>query len=193
MKKILILKSKYLVCFIIFPMFFSCEKTKEDELFSYLTNDSISMWNVTMSSLAVLSDSTYYHHYFRSISFDENFECNQYAYTIYGDRMIDFLGPEPNYLGLCNQWGILNDSTVKLNCRDVFVVRIISRDTVHLIDTLGVKQHEMYRVQPPWNIDEELVKMRDKEVKSGKYLENNLDGEMFRDAPIGNRRLPQMY
>src|SRR5690606_10445309 len=188
------MKTSFTIITSLFILLTSCTKSKKEELKAYLTNDSISMWDITMKRLAVLSDTTYYHHYFRSISFGGNFECNQYAYTIYGDRIIDFLGPKPNYLGLCNKWEILNDSTVKLNCRDVFVVRIISRDTVHLIDTLGVKQHEMYRVQPPWNIDEETVKIRDKEVKSGKYLENDIDGEMFRDAPIGNnRRLPQMY
>ena len=185
--------NKYLVYFIISFIFFGCKKEKK-EIFIYLTNDTISMWNMRMSRLVILDDTTYHHHYFRSISFCENYECNQYAYTIYGDRIIDFLGPKPNYLGLCNKWEILNDSTIKLNCRDVFVVKVISRDTLHLIDTLGIKQHEMYRVQPPWNIDEESVKLRDKEVKSGKYLENNMDGEMFRDAPIGNnRKPPPMY
>lgn len=51
---------------------------------NYLTNDSISMWDITMKRLAVLSDTSYYHHYFRSISFRKNFECDQYAKTIWG-------------------------------------------------------------------------------------------------------------
>ncbi len=165
MKKIGLL---LLVC-----LMMGCKKEKEGILI-YLTNDTISMWNMKISRLVILDDTTYYHHYFRSISFGENFECNQYAYTVYGDRIIDFLGPKPNYLGLCNKWEILNDSTVKLNCRDVFVIKIISRDTLHLIDTLGVKQHEMYRVQPPWNIDEESVKIRDKQVESGEYLDKRV-------------------
>ena len=166
--------NKVIICLIVSLFLFNCKKTKEDELFSYLTNDSISMWNITMKRLAVLRDTTYYHHYFRSISFDKNFECNQYAYTIYGDRIMDVLGPKPNYSGLCNKWEILNDSTVKLNCKNIFLIRKVSRDTLHLIDTLGVKQHEMYRVQPPWNISEKSIKRRDREVESGKYLDNRV-------------------
>jgi len=152
----------------------SCGKTKKEELREYLTNDSISMWDITMKRLTVLSDTTYYHRYFRSYLIQDDFVCEAFAKTRNGIRYIDFLGPKPNLRGLCNKWEILNDSTVKLNCRDVFVVRIISRDTVHLIDTLGVKQHEMYRVQPPWNIDEESVKIRDKRVESGEYLDKRI-------------------
>lgn len=188
------MKTSFTIITSLFILLTSCTKSKKEELRVYLTNDSISMWDITMKRLTVLSDTTYYHHYFRSYLIQDDFVCESFAKTRNGIRYIDFLGPKTNFKGLCNKWEILNDSTVKLNCRDVFVVRIISRDTVHLIDTLGVKQHEMYRVQPPWNIDEESVKIRDKEVESGKYLENDLDGEMFRDAPIGNnRRLPQMY
>ena len=66
---------------------------------------------------------------------------------------------------------MLNDSTVKLNCNNIFVVRIISKDTLFLIDVSGIKHHEMYRVQPPWNINEESVKIRDEQVKSGEYLD----------------------
>ena len=166
--------NKVIICLIVSLFLFNCKKTKEDELFSYLTNDSISMWDITMKRLTVLRDTTYYHHYFRSISFDKNFECNQYGYTIYGARIMDVLGPKPNYLGLCNKWEILNDSTVKLNCKNIFVIRKISRDTLHLIDTLGVKQHEMYRVQPPWNISEKSIKRRDREVESGEYLDKRV-------------------
>ena len=166
--------NKFIICILISLFFLSCEKNKEKELFAYLTNDSISMWDITMKRLTVLSDTTYYHHYFRSYLIQDDFVCEGYAKTKIGERLLSIWGSEPNYAGLCNKWEILNDSTIKLNCRDVFVVRIISRDTVHLIDILGVKQHEMYRVQPPWNIDEESVKIRDKQVESGKYLDKRV-------------------
>ena len=166
--------NKVIICLIVSLFLFNCKKTKEDELFTYLTNDSISMWDITMKRLTVLSDTTYYHHYFRSYLFQDDFICESFAKTKNGIRLIDFLGPEPNLRGLCNKWEILNDSTVKLNCKNIFVIRKISRDTLHLIDTLGVKQHEMYRVQPPWNIDEESVKIRDKQVESGEYLDKRV-------------------
>lgn len=88
-----------------------------------------------------------------------------------GDRHMKVLGPEPGYADLCNKWEVLNDSTVKLNCKNVFVVRIISKDTLHLIDVSGIKKHGMYRVQQSWNIDEETLKFRDEQVKSGEYLD----------------------
>lgn len=162
----------YLLILIVLFLF-GCQSklTNKEKLLNYLTNDSISMWDITMKRLAVLSDTSYYHNYFRSISFRKNFECDQYAKTIWGDRHMEVLGPEPGYADLCNKWEILNDSTVKLNCKNVFVVRIISKDTLHLIDVSGIKKHEMYRVQQPWNIDEETVKFIDKQVKSGEYLD----------------------
>lgn len=166
--------NRLIIYLLIFLCFYSCKKHKENKLHIYLINDSLSMWDVTMKTLINFDDTTYYHHYFRSYLFKDDFICEGYAKTKIGDRLLSIWGPEPNYAGLCNKWEILNDSTVKLNCRDVFVVRIISRDTVHLIDTLGVKQHEMYRVKPPWNIDEESVEIRDKQVESGEYLDKRI-------------------
>ena len=185
--------NKLLIIIVFLFFLFGCSEKKKD-IEIILTNDSISMWDIRRCDKVEINGVAYPHCYMESISFNINGICELYKKRILNDRKIIILGPKPNYLGLCNKWEILNDSTIKLNCRDVFVVKVISRDTLHLIDTLGIKQHEMYRVQPPWNIDEESVKLRDKEVKSGKYLENNMDGEMFRDAPIGNnRKPPPMY
>lgn len=168
------MKTSYIVflLLLIFPI--SCDVSKKEELFDYLTNGKVSMWDITAKNYIKLRDTAYYREYIRSISFDVNYNCERYMKVICCDRIIDILGPKPNYRGLCNKWEILNDSTVKLNCKDVFVVKIISRDTVHLIDTLGIKQHEMYRVKPPWNIDKESVLNKNKEIESGEYLDNRI-------------------
>lgn len=163
----------------IFLLFISCEPNKTTKLNTYLTNDSISMWDITMERYVELKDTSYIHRYFRSISFSSDFNCERYAKTIYNDRMIDFLGPEPNYLGLCNKWEILNDSIVKLNCRDIFEIKIINKDTLFLLDSLGIKKHEMYRVKVPWNIDKELIQIRNEKVESGEYLDKKVYNEWW--------------
>lgn len=166
--------NNYTFLLMFFLLLLSCKHSKENKLSEYFTNDTISMWDMKMVSLQQLRDTTYYHNYFRSYLFQKDFICENYAKTNSGIRLIEILGSKPNYAGLCNKWEILNDSTIKLNCKNIFVVRIISKDTVHLIDTLGIKQHEMYRVEPPWNIDEESVRIRDKQIKTGEYLDNNI-------------------
>lgn len=154
--------------------FYSCKKHRESTLHTYLTNDSLSMWDITTRDSIMLNDSLHYYEYTKSISFDISGQSNRYDILVNKKRRIQIIGPKLNYAGLCNKWEILNDSTVKLNCRDVFVIKIISRDTLHLIDTLGVKQHKMYRVQPPWNIDEESIKTRDNQLESGEYLDRRV-------------------
>src|SRR5690606_29188112 len=117
--------NKFIIFILISLFLFSCKKNKEKELFIYLTDDSISMWDITMKTVIKFDDTTYYHHYFRSYLFKDDFICEGYAKTKIGERLLSIWGPEPNYAGLCNKWEILNDSTVKLNCRDVFVVKVI--------------------------------------------------------------------
>jgi len=156
----------------LFLLLTNCDFIKKPTLVEYLSNDSIQMWDITMYNYIELRDTSYFHKFLRSISFDKNFQCEQYARIICCERIIDVLGPKPNHFGLCNKWELLNDSTVKLNCKDVLVVKIINRDTVHLIDTLGIKQHEMYRVSPPWNVDKESVLIKNKKIENGEYLEN---------------------
>lgn len=86
------------------------------------------------------------------------------------DRHARRIGPKVNVTGKCNRWEMLNDSVIKMNCDETFVVKIINRDTVYLFDTLGVKKHEMYRVFKPWEINQESVEIRDKLIESGEYL-----------------------
>ena len=52
-------------------------------------------------------------------------------------------------------------------CKEVFVIKKINKDTVYLYDLEGFKAHEMYRVSPPWNINQESVRIRDNKVDSG--------------------------
>ncbi|QMI84724.1 hypothetical protein H1R17_06275 [Flavobacterium sp. xlx-214] len=159
------------IVFVIFFCLISCNKTKKEELKQYLTNDSMAMWDITMKNFVELKDTSYYHHYYKSYLIYSNFVCDKFAKSRDGNRFIEFLGPKPNLIGLCNQWEIKNDSTIILNCKDVFVVKIINRDTLYLFDTLGIKKHEMYRDKTPWNIDEESVLIKNKQVESGEYLD----------------------
>src|SRR5690606_19555723 len=170
--------NKFKILMIIF-LFIACQPNKSEEMRTYLTNDSISMWDITMERHVQLRDTSYIHRYFRSISFSSDFICERYVKTIYNDRMIDFLGPEPNYIGLCNKWEILNDSIVKLNCRDIFAIKIINKDTLFLFDSLGIKKHEMYRVKTFWNIDKERIKIRDKKIENGEYLDKKVYNEWW--------------
>lgn len=178
--------NNYFMILIISLVLMGCKKEKRD-IEILLTNDSISLWDIRIYYKTESNGITIYDDFLESISFNTNGLCELYKNMIYKKRKIEILGPKPNYLGLCNKWEIINDSTIKINCRDTFVVRIISRDTIHFYDTLGVKKHELYRVPPPWNIDEESVKRRDREVESGAYLIDNMDGEMFRDYPPANQ------
>lgn len=151
-------------------LFSSCHKKKI--LHEYLTNDSVSMWDMKINTLIELKDTSYNHSYFKSYLFDEEFNCQVFRNLIWGERIAQVIGPQSNILGLCDKWEILNDSTIKMNCDETFVVKIINRDTLYLFDTLGVKKHEMYRVSKPWNINQESVNIRDKLIESGEYLDN---------------------
>ena len=161
------------IYFILLFIFNSCKNVNKDAI-DILTGDSVYLWDIITKDSIKLKDSLHYYEYTKSISFDVNGQSNRYDILVNRNRRIQIIGPKVNATGLCNKWEILNDSTIKLNCRDVFVVKVISRDTVHLIDTLGVKQHEMYRVHPPWNIDEESVSFWKEQIKSGKYLDKRI-------------------
>lgn len=163
-----------IILFITCLFLLSCSFDKKRNLSSYLTNDSISMWDMKMNRLIKLKDTTYQHYYYKSFLFNKNLVCERYSKTKTGERLIDIIGPKPNYLGLCNRWEILNDSIIKLNCTDTFVIKIISEDTLYLFDRFGVKQHEMYRVDLPWNIDEESVKIHNEQIENEKYLDNKI-------------------
>ena len=89
---------------ILLGFLFSCKQNKQDKLINYFTNDSISMWDIVTERKVELKDTSYIHLYYSSISFSSDFTCERYAKTISNDRMIDYLGPKPNYLGLCNKW-----------------------------------------------------------------------------------------
>lgn len=155
---------------ILLGFLFSCKKNKQDILINYFTNDSISMWDIVTERKVELKDTSYIHLYYRSISFSSDFICERYAKTISNDRMIDYLGPIPNYLGLCNKWEFINDSIIKLNCKDVFIFKIINKDTLYLFDSLQIKKHEMYRVNSNWNIDKDLLNIKKEKIRSGHYL-----------------------
>lgn len=149
MMKTLRLMSKI---FIFLLLISSCKKTKQEELITILTNDSMSMWNVTMQTYIELKDTTYYHDYYKSLMFTKDLICEQYSLLYSGKRDISIIGSTSYSMGYCNKWEILNDSTIKIMCTEVFVIKKINKDTVYLYDLDGFKAHEMYRVSPPWNI-----------------------------------------
>lgn len=151
---------------------FSCKQNKKDVLITYLTNDSVGMWDIVTERKVELKDTSYIHFYYRSISFSSDFTCERYAKTIWNERIIDYLGPIPNYLGLCNKWEIINDSIIKLNCKDVFVFKLINKDTLYLFDTLQIKKHEMYRVNNNWNIDKGSLNIKKEKIRRGHYLDD---------------------
>ena len=152
-----------------------CKKQKS-EIESILTNDSISMWDRTEYEMDTLEDGSLKERiYIRSVSFQTNGYANLYVKTrFHNERHIVTLGPEPDFYGACNRYELLNDSTIKMFCYEKFTIKIISRDTLQLLDSLGNKVHDLYRVPPPWNIDKFWIERRNKEVRSGKYKENYL-------------------
>lgn len=166
------MKSFWLFLGFVFSILVFSSCAKKNVLREYLTNDSISMWDMKINTLIELRDTSYNHSYFKSYLFKEDFNCQVFSKLIWDERVAEIIGPKPNILGLCDKWEILNDSTIKVNCVDTFVVKIINRDTIYLFDTLGVKKHEMYRVSKPWNINEESVEIRDKLIESGDYSGN---------------------
>lgn len=152
---------------------FSCKKQKS-EIESILTNDSISMWDRTEYEMDTLEDGSLKERiYIRSVSFQTNGSCNFFRRMRDGSqRYIVIRGPEPDFYGVCNRYELLNDSTIKMFCKYSFSIKIISRDTLHLLDSLGNKVHDLYRVPPPWNIYKESIEERNREVRSGKYKES---------------------
>ena len=154
--------------FILFFLLLSCDKS-EKKLVEYLTQNNRSMWDMPINEMQVIDNDTTYFERRNSYLFYENYICEVYKLGP-KQRHAVRIGPKTNVTQMCNKWEILNDSTIKLNCKDIFVVKMISKDTLYLLDTLGVKKHEMYRVSQPWNIDEKSVKIRDKLIESEEYL-----------------------
>lgn len=152
MIKICLKNSKIFLLLIMIFLVISCKKSKQEELITILTNDSMSMWNVTMQTYIELKDTTYYHDYYKSLMFTKDFICDEFALLRSGIRNISLRDSIPNSFGYCNRWEILNDTMIKINCKEIFVIKKISKDTVYLYDLDGFKAHEMYRVSPPWNI-----------------------------------------
>lgn len=148
--------------------FFSCKK--EVSLFTLLTNNSTSLWDISFYEELSIGDSVYLHKRTRSISFHSNLDCFTYSKLRTGERTIDIIGPKKNYLGLCSKWKLINDSVIFLNCKDTFIVRIINKDSIDLIDSLGIIKYHLKRVQKPWDIDEESLKRREQEIKTGEYI-----------------------
>jgi|SRR5690606_16583290 len=152
---------------LLFLVFFSCKKEKR--VFTILTNDSVALWDITFYEESYKNDSIYLKRT-RSISFHNNFDCFTYSKLRTGERIIDVIGPKKNYLGLCSKWELINDSIIFLNCKNKFTVRIINRDSIDLVDSLGIVKFHLKRVQKPWNIDENSLKRREREVKTGEYI-----------------------
>lgn len=155
---------------ILLVLIFFASCGKEYEIKNFLTNGSSSMWDMPIIEKRMMGerDSIIIR---RSIGllFYKDYKCERFNVGE-ANRTALRIGPEVNITGLCNKWEILNDSTIRINCKDIFIVKIISKDTLYLFDTLGVKKHEMYRVKQPWNINEASVKIRDKLIESGEYL-----------------------
>lgn len=160
--------NKLIFLFIICISFSSCKKEKE--VFTILTDNSASLWDISFYEEASIGDSTYLFQRTRSISFHNNYDCFTYTKWRTGERTIDIIGPQKNYLGLCSRWELINDSLIFLNCKNKFTVRIINRDSLDLIDSLGNVKFQMKRIQKPWNIDKESLKRREQEVKTGEYI-----------------------
>jgi len=156
------------IIFLLFILFSSC-KNKKNEILEYLSDNDSSMWNMVVKEKHIYDNDTLSFERTISFLFRSDYTCEVYNLGPLRRHALR-IGPKPNVTGLCNKWEILNDSTIKLNCKDIFVVKMISKDTLYLLDTLGVKKHEMYRVSQPWNIDEKSVKIRDKLIESGEYL-----------------------
>lgn len=156
-------------CILIILLFIiSCKK--EQKVFSILTNNSVSMWDMSYYEEVNFNDTLYIKKRTRSISFHSNFDCFTYGKWRTGERTIDIIGPQKNYLGLCSKWELINDSVISLNCKDTVVVRIINKDSIELVDKFGTIKFYLKRVQKPWNIDNESLKRRQQEVKTGEYI-----------------------
>jgi len=160
--------NKIIFLFIICISFFSCKK--KEKVFTILTDNSTSLWDISFYEEAYIDDSTYLFQRTRSISFHNNFDCFTYTKWRTGERTIDIIGPKKNYLGLCSKWELINDSLIFLNSENKFTVRIINKDSVDLIDSLGNVKFQLKRVKKTWNIDKKSLKRREQEVKTGEYI-----------------------
>lgn len=158
--------NKIIFLLIICLSFFSCKK--ENKVFTILTSNSVSLWDISFYEELYIDDSVYLHKRTRSISFHSNFDCFTYTKWRTGERTIDIIGSKKNYLGLCSKWELINDSLIFLNCKNKFTVRIINRDSINLIDSLGIVKYQLKRVRKPWRIDKESLIRREKEIKTDK-------------------------
>lgn len=161
---------KYIM-FLILLLIMGCQPTfnNEEKLVNFLTNDSVSMWDIPINEMQVIDNDTTYFERRISYLFYKNYICEVYKLGP-KQRHAVRIGPKTNVTQMCNQWKILNDSTIRMNCKDIFVIRVVNRDTLYLIDTLRQKKHEMYRISQPWNINKESVEIRDKLIKNEEYL-----------------------
>src|SRR5690606_34146918 len=146
----------------------SCDKS-EKKLVEYLTQNNRSMWDMPINEMQVIDNDTTYFERRNSYLFYENYICEVYKLGP-KQRHAVRIGPKPNVTGLCNKWEILNDSTIKMNCKNIYTLKMIDRDTLYLINLSGKKEYEMYRVYEPWYIDMESVNIRDSLIQSGEYL-----------------------
>jgi hypothetical protein len=154
--------------FILFFLLLSCDKS-EKKLVEYLTQNNKSMWDMPINEMQVIDNDTTYFERRISYLFDKNYICEVYKLGP-KQRHAVRIGPKINVTQMCNKWEILNDSTIRMNCKDIFVIRVVNRDTLYLIDTLRQKKHEMYRISEPWNINKESVEIRDKLIENEEYL-----------------------
>lgn len=157
--------------FLVIFFFSSCNK--ENKLKKILTDDDKSLWDIPYDELYVnLNNDSIILQKTLSLLFYKDFTCERFNLGPIG-RVAVMIGPEINYLELCNKWRIINDSTIEVNCKDIYIIKVINNDTLHLFDKNGIKKHEMYRVQKNWNIHEESVKIRDRLIKNKDYIGNS--------------------
>lgn len=151
----------------------SCN-TEEKKTIEYLSEDSLSMWDMPIKEMQVVDNDTIYYGRTISFLFHNDFICEVFNLGLKKERYAIQIGPKVNYTGKCMRWKIINDSTIQLNCKDVYILKPQSRDTLFLFDVSGIKVQEMYRVAKPWNINQNSLKIRNELIENEEYLDNKI-------------------
>lgn len=147
-------------CFILLFLSFSCSKdSKQQDIKSYLTSDSIQFWDAYNFNKSGKM----------SYSFDKFGRCEFYGLGIDGIRRIYPYDSIPNEYGVCNRWKLNDDGTLNIMCEDKYEIIFHDKDSMVLkkLNKPGLHwTRTFYKVKSNWNIDKERLLWRDSIIEA---------------------------
>lgn len=142
-------------CLILLFLSVSCNKdSKQQDIKSYLTSDSVQFWDAYNFNKSVKM----------SYSFDKFGRCEFYGLGIDGIRRVYPYDSIPNEYGICNRWELNDDGTLNIMCEDKYEIILLDKDSMVLkkLNNPGSQWvRAFYKVKNNLNIDKERLLWRD--------------------------------